>query len=755
MVSSNIKQDYEHYRMIFENNQFVMLLIDPQTGKITNANQAALNYYGYSFDEMCGKNIAEINTLPEPEVKRQMAKAKNKTQSRFIFKHRLANGIVRDVEVHSGPVNTDGQSLIYSIIHDITTRLKTENALTESEVKFRKYIEFAPHGVFVTDRNCICLEANPAAGKITGYSIDELTSKNLFQLIPAHARELAQEKFMQVITEGLATCVLPFLRKDGSERYFSIDAVKLSEKRFLGNVIDITQRIMAERALQESEKLQRESQAAGNIGSYSVNLVTRRWMASDELYRIFGITTEHPNTIQTWIDTVHPQFRDDLLEELFRNTSEKNTFEHEYKILRVSDGAERWVSGKGKFDFENHQKVRLIGTVQDITERKLAEEKLKSLNDRLKQLNEELEERVTERAVELMQSHRKVALAEEKYRTIANYNYNLETWMNPSGEFIYVSPSCLRITGYSSGEFISQPQLFYKIAHPDDRQMVKEYFIKSQKGHLNEVSFDFRIRTKSGEERWLSHYCCSVHNNEGKWLGQRGSSSDITDRKQVEKNLIESQSKLRTLTRYINELAEKERITIAREIHDELGHMLTALKYDMHNMLEEKNISSGKVKTQLPVMIGMVESLIESVRKIATELRPGILDHLGLFPAIEWQVNQFRMMTRMSCDFISSHPDVTFNKEEISNIYRIFQEVLTNVARHSRAKKVTITIDKKNDQFRLSVIDNGIGFDSTTSIKSNSPGLIGMQERALAIGGQVKIDSTPGKGTTVTFLLHK
>lgn len=202
-------------------------------------------------------------------------------------------------------------------------------------------------------------------------------------------------------------------------------------------------------------------------------------------------------------------------------------------------------------------------------------------------------------------------------------------------------------------------------------------------------------------------------------------------------------------------ITEEERIRIAREIHDELGHLLTALKHDIESLTNQSDLSMEAVKSELEIMIGMIDSLIDSVRKIATELRPGILDHLGLFPAIEWKIRQFRLRTKICCTFTLGKMEVTFDKNETTIIYRIFQEILTNIIRHSKATHVRVLLNKKDNYFVLKVIDNGVGFQPDSSTQTNSLGLMGMEERALSIGGELHINTAPGKGTTIKFLLPR
>jgi signal transduction histidine kinase len=202
-------------------------------------------------------------------------------------------------------------------------------------------------------------------------------------------------------------------------------------------------------------------------------------------------------------------------------------------------------------------------------------------------------------------------------------------------------------------------------------------------------------------------------------------------------------------------IAEDERTRISREVHDELGHMLTALKYDIDDMYNKPGLSRGSLEVELNPVLDTVETLINTVRKISTELRPGILDHLGLFPAIEWQINQFQKRTKINCQKDILENDVQFDKNETTIIFRILQEILTNIARHSKAGNVTVSVKKEDKLFLLKVSDDGVGFKSKDCNINGSLGLLGMKERALSIGGDLRIESAPGKGTTITLLVGK
>lgn len=401
--------------------------------------------------------------------------------------------------------------------------------------------------------------------------------------------------------------------------------------------------------------------------------------------------------------------------------------------VRAAAELEHWQSGETILD--SHLQHELL------VEEKTAE--LQAVNE---QLNEELKKRFKE--IESLE------IVKEKYRTIADLTYNWETWVNPAGEFIYVSPSCKRISGYSSEEFMQDPSLVIKITHPEDQQMVEKHFSKAAtEGTIS--SFEYRINTRDGYERWIGHHCQQVFDSNGNYMGQRGSNQDITQRKVAEKILLDSQKHLRQLSQRMEEITEAERTRIAREIHDELGHLLTALKYDMEGIINRDEMIADDLKSELGMMMDMVDSLIDSVRKIATELRPGILDHLGLLPSIEWQIKQFRLRTKICCVLSIQEMDVSFDKNETNIIFRILQEILTNITRHAKANHVKVLLTNRDSCFHMEVTDNGIGFEYEDIPPMNTLGLIGMKERALSIGGEIQIDSKPGKGTMVRLLLPK
>jgi signal transduction histidine kinase len=226
--------------------------------------------------------------------------------------------------------------------------------------------------------------------------------------------------------------------------------------------------------------------------------------------------------------------------------------------------------------------------------------------------------------------------------------------------------------------------------------------------------------------------------------------SDITDRKQAEEQLQASREQLRSLSAHLESVREEERKNMAREIHDELGQILTALKIDLSSLTEgsakERQLLLGKVKS----MSELIDMAIEGVKRISAELRPSILDDLGIAVALEWQAEEFRKRAQIECEFTSKPKDIVLDPDLSTAVFRIFQEALTNAARHSNASKVKAVLTKETDKIVLIIKDNGKGITENQITDPKAFGIIGMRERAHFLGGEVRVNGAPGKGTSIT-----
>ena len=223
---------------------------------------------------------------------------------------------------------------------------------------------------------------------------------------------------------------------------------------------------------------------------------------------------------------------------------------------------------------------------------------------------------------------------------------------------------------------------------------------------------------------------------------------DLTEVKQAEQELITSNKQLQYLTAHLLSVREEEQTRIAREIHDELGQALTAMKIDLSWIAGRVPPSDQPILTRIHSTLHLADNLIKTVRKISTELRPGILD-MGLVAAMEWQANEFQVRTGIQC-ILNLRTQEVFAPEFSTALFRILQEALTNVARHAQATQVVVVKEKKRGQLVLTVRDNGRGFDPAAQSAQKSLGLLGVRERAAMVGGKVEISSAPGKGANLT-----
>lgn len=232
--------------------------------------------------------------------------------------------------------------------------------------------------------------------------------------------------------------------------------------------------------------------------------------------------------------------------------------------------------------------------------------------------------------------------------------------------------------------------------------------------------------------------------------------AEITERNRAEEELKNSRAQLRALAARLESMREEEGKRIAREVHDNLGQALTALNMNLFELESEISELGDETRRDLLLnrirsMSNLIETIVQAVREIAKELRPGILDDLGLVPAIEWQAQDFQERTGIQCEFISEN--INLDEERSTAIFRIFQETMTNVARHAKATGVNIRLKEDTDNIILEVEDDGRGITDKEIYHARSLGLLGMRERALLFGGEINIRGRQGEGTTVTVCI--
>lgn len=253
-----------------------------------------------------------------------------------------------------------------------------------------------------------------------------------------------------------------------------------------------------------------------------------------------------------------------------------------------------------------------------------------------------------------------------------------------------------------------------------------------------------------GEDRWVETFKSPVFDAAGKVIGTTGLARDITLRRQLQDEQRRSREQLRALAAHVESVREQERVRIAREIHDELGQSLTCMGMDLAFLDKQIDPDNKEASARVAALVELVKDTIRCVRRISSELRPSILDDLGLGAAIEWLANDIQARTQIACS-VEVPEDLSLPFELATPLFRVCQEALTNVTRHSGARHVTIRLSCSDGQILLLVKDDGRGITDEEIKRHGSLGLLGMKERVSILGGTLDVEGRPDQGTVVSI----
>jgi PAS domain S-box-containing protein len=321
-------------------------------------------------------------------------------------------------------------------------------------------------------------------------------------------------------------------------------------------------------------------------------------------------------------------------------------------------------------------------------------------------------------------------------------------WITSDDRIVFANRACAALFGSQDSDALIG-RTFYELLAPESCDSVRRTMAQALQGGTLAPSIHERIACLDGSLRDVIIAVASLPDH-GRTVVQMVI-TDITERARENRELERSRRDLRRLSASMVQAREDERRRIARELHDELGQRLTALKMELSSLGAE---GAGSVRAdRIDAMLEMVDDTVATVRRIATELRPLMLDDLGLNAAIEWLTGSWsrRMGVAVELHLRATEPAL----DDAVNIalYRMVQEALTNIARHAQATRVCIELERVTDELQLTVMDNGIGFDEASTFREGSFGLAGMRERALMLGGRLAIGCSPGGGGRVSVHL--
>ncbi|KLU37649.1 histidine kinase [Massilia sp. WF1] len=328
--------------------------------------------------------------------------------------------------------------------------------------------------------------------------------------------------------------------------------------------------------------------------------------------------------------------------------------------------------------------------------------------------------------------------------------------LNPDGStaFPYLSEGCSALLGLSVSELQQDPERFPQLILPEDRKSYQEAMLASKAG-ASAWNWEGRIRINAtwNDVKWIN-LRASPSPLGGGGMQWDGIMTNITASKLEQEEIRRSRARLAELTEHSAQVKEQERTRIAREIHDDLGGNLTAIKMALA-MLAARLPPDPALQEKADYLDSLVDRSIEAVHRISLDLRPSTLD-LGIVAALEWQAREFEKQMGIPCVFRADGTDIEgeLDPDHASALFRIFQETLTNIAKHAGATRVTVTLRRQRQHLTLAICDNGRGITPADRLKPQSFGLRGMSERARALGGTLTLSAAPGGGTMVVVKIR-
>ncbi|HEV2383004.1 MAG TPA: PAS domain S-box protein [Terriglobia bacterium] len=336
---------------------------------------------------------------------------------------------------------------------------------------------------------------------------------------------------------------------------------------------------------------------------------------------------------------------------------------------------------------------------------------------------------------------------ELRWRGVFNSGVGIAT-IDMKGRFLRANRAFQRMSGYSERELTTRS--VQDLTDEQDRETSRKQVTRLLKRRSGRVEVEERYRRKDGTVVRVHADLSLVRRTDGRPHYMMEVIADINGRKEADRELEQPPNQLRALAGRLQRVREEERKRVARQIHDELGQALTSIKLDLSSLLRGTVAGGDEQMTKAESLLRRLDDTVGAVHRIATELRPGALDDLGLAAAIEWAAQEFQNHSGIQCSLNLPRTELGAHPERDIAVFRILQETLTNIARHAQATLMRVRLTEKKGTLTLEVRDNGRGISPAQISDVRSLGILGMRERAALLGGELAIQGVPRKGTTVT-----
>ena len=745
-AEGDLRQQREWLRVTLSSIGDAVIASDTE-GRITFLNPVAVTLTGWQSEEALGQRIQGVFQIIN-EKTRQPAEdlvAQVLNQKRMVG---LANDtalVAKDgreipIEDSAAPIKDSAGKLIGVVLvfHDVTERRRAQAALREAHGRatwLARLPDENPSPVLRVSVEGSALYCNPASVAVRAWKceVGEPLSHPLLSMVGqaiAEKRDVEQEVEL-------------------GERLYSVSVTPFPEEGY-ANIYgrDITERKRAEEALIESEQRLKRAQEIAHLGSWELDVVNSRLTWSDEVYRIFGLQPqEFGATYEAFLEAVHPDDRTAVDAAYSGSMREgRDGYEIEHRVVRKSTGEIRLVHERCEHIRDaSGQIIRSIGMVHDITERKRMEEELRQ--------------------------------SEEKSRLLIKYAPSMFYEIDfHSPAFKSVNDLMCQFLGYTREELLAMNP--FDLLDDEGKALFRERIRRQLAGEAIGESVEYKSKTKDGRE---VHGVLNITftYKDGKPEGAVVVAHDITERKRAEEALKQRSSELQQLAETLEQRVqertedlakanetlrqlsirllsaqEEERKRIAGELHDTIGACLSGIKFKVEDTLQQMEKKAGVETKSLKTIVPVIQEAVEDCRRIQMDLRPSMLDDLGLLPTLTWFCRRFQTIY----SGIRVEQETFVEESQIPNslkivIYRVTQEAMNNIAKHSKADLVRLVLRKMDGKINVMVEDNGRGFNLEKVLGSESTsrglGITNMRERIELSGGSFEMQSTEGKGTII------
>ena len=711
--------------------------------RILQANLTAAKLLGVPRADLIGEPLPRF--MPATDADRyyllcRQALATPRAQS-CELRMQQSNADVVWVCLHAIAVPGDaGTAVIRMVLSDITARKQLEERMVQREADTKAIIDGASDAIFITDSTGRYQYVNQQATQLLGFGRNELLGMGFSDITPDDDLAAMRVRFQQLLDTGVLRFEALLKHSNGSTVAVELNCRMLADGRLFGACRDISARKEVETQRLSNNKF-RDAILDSVPAQIAVLDQTGNIVAVNQRWRDFALDNS-PIPGQPPSHTAIGTNYLDICQATSGSDTDGSATLARNGILQVMDGSapsfqleypshsptqQRWFSLA--VTRLNLDKQAVVVTHTDITQRRQLEQAAKEAS-------------------------------EDKFRLVADNTSDGILIVGADRQVEYVSPAFLKQLGYSQAEQLGRTsEMVIALIHPQERDAVVQRIECAIESKESELLYANRVRHQRGHYIWRENNAKFQYDGLGNFTGVYIVARDITERKRAEAemqemnlNLIQSRQQLRNLVTLNETTLEKEKRHIAREVHDELGQILTALRMDLSLAIIRHADHIPDLLAALNSMKMHVDRAVEGVRNVATSLRPAALD-MGLVTALEWLCLEFTKHGAVECALHGFDEGIAIDDDRAVVIFRIVQEALTNIRKYAQASQVDITLERRAAELSIEVRDNGLGFDLVAVAQRGTLGLLGMRERVIALGGRFEVVSTPGQGTVIALLI--